>query len=170
MQARIAYASEAEAEANLDAFRATWQAFESTASSTIVREGSALVATFTAPPGQRLEVTGRFAGGGPERITFATFIFLFNIRDDGSDELERPDLPDPRPTPAAILADGTVTDDEYQVAFWTFVECAEGAGASLGRISREADGRFRYTTDGAEADACYETRFREVDIAWQTAR
>ena len=84
----------------------------------------------------------------------------------------RPELPDPRPTQDEILADGIVTDEEHDVAFWTWVECAEAGGIEVTVLGRTEDGRIegRVQVDEARtADACYQSLFLQVDRAWQLA-
>lgn len=84
--------------------------------------------------------------------------------------VDGPDLPTPRPTQNEILADGEATDDEYEIAFWTWVECAEAAGAETS-IDREDNGRYDYSVGSnvAANDACYRDHFMDVDREWQVA-
>jgi|GEM_PF-4110070 len=85
--------------------------------------------------------------------------------------LVRPVLSDPRPTQDEIFADGVVTDEEYELALWTFVECAEADGASFSSVGRFADGRYQYTmSTGGAGDACYRSIFMQVDLTWQLQR
>ena len=67
-------------------------------------------------------------------------LIVFNVR---REQLTRPTLPEPRPTQQQVLADGQITDDEYALAFWTFVECAEAGGTSFRNISQASNGQFR---------------------------
>lgn len=164
VQFRLDYATEAEAESNLDAFAATWPVITEAAPE-VSRDGAGLVATFTAP--DAFELTGEYADGLRSPLALGFFIGFFNVR---SEPLDRPELPDPRPTQAEILADGTVNIDEYRLAFWTFVECAKGAGASFSSITEEPDGSYSYSTSGTQGDSCYQSLFMEVDMRWQTTR
>jgi hypothetical protein len=82
----------------------------------------------------------------------------------------RPALPEVRPTSAEILADGVVTAEEYEMAFWTFVECAEAVGAQLAGITRDDTGRFYYQWGGEEeAPGCHATHLADVEREWQLA-
>jgi len=164
VQFRLDYGTEVEAAANLAAFTATWPAITDPVPQ-VARDGTGLVATFTAPGA--LQLTGTYADGLESPLGFGYFITFFNVR---AEPLDRPDLSDSRPTQAEILADGTVTDDEYRVAFWTFVECAEEAGASFSTITETPDGGYFYSTTGTQGDDCYGQLFMQVDMTWQTSR
>lgn len=98
-------------------------------------------------------------------------VFRLNYRADDVPPLERPALPDPRPTQDEALADGEISDEEYELAFWTYVECAERAGAAFGTIRRDEGGQFHYSvrTEFQAADACYNQHFFDVDRVWQVA-
>ena len=164
VQFRLDYATEAEADANLEAFTNTWASITEPVPQ-VDRDGAGLLATFTAPG--PFELTGEYADGIESPLALGFFLSFFNVR---AEPLDRPDLPDPRPTQAEILADGTVTNDEYRLAFWTFVECATAAGASFATISEAPDGGYDYTTSGTQGDACYTELFMQVDMTWQTSR
>jgi hypothetical protein len=99
------------------------------------------------------------------------FLSQLNYRPSDIANPERPRLPDPRPTRAEALADGKVSDEEYELAFWTYVECAENADVDFASITRDEDGQFRYSvrTNLSAADACYNEHFFDVDRVWQVA-
>ncbi len=99
------------------------------------------------------------------------FLSQLNYRPSDIANPERPRLPDPRPTQAEALADGKVSDEEYELAFWTYVECAEDADVDFASITRDEDGQFRYSvrTNLSAADACYNEHFFDVDRVWQVA-
>ncbi len=77
---------------------------------------------------------------------------------------------------AAALADGVVTDDEYQAAVKATRECLSGAGIALGDPTTTADGSVMYEYGGASApdqhaqenasyDSCYQQNQRSIDVA-----
>ncbi len=75
---------------------------------------------------------------------------------------------------AAEIADGKVTQDEYDAAYRRFVSCMAKAGYPViekGRKGSVYD--YAGLADSASAidagDACYNKEFQQVDIAWQLA-
>jgi hypothetical protein len=82
----------------------------------------------------------------------------------------RPTLPDPAPTQEEIIADGEVSKREYEIAFWTFLDCAEAAGVTFTDINQGPDGQYGYSASAsASVDACYTDHFMFVDRDWQLA-
>jgi hypothetical protein len=137
----------------------------------VAREGPALVATVEWAPGEtdfEFEIEIDSEDFGRLAVIPENFYALFNVR---TDQPARPELPDPRPNQSEILADGDVTDTEYEIAFWTYVECAEADGATFATITREESGRYAYSISAGSgaADACYQDLFMQVDSTWQIA-
>lgn len=164
----LAYATAEQAAANLDAYRAAWEGLSTSAPIAVRRDGTLLVATARNGTGHDAPVLEvELPDGTVVPVSPANFAALLNIR---LPTLERPELPDPPPTQEEILADGVVSDDEYEVAFWTFVQCAEAGGVEFVRIGLEPDGHYGYAhTGGPAADACYDEHFLDVDRTWQVA-
>lgn len=72
-----------------------------------------------------------------------------------------------------ILADGTVSNDEYRTMFAHLIECAESNGApepiEMARFD-QLDQRFVYSIsgpNGAVFDSCYDSDGQEIDLAFQ---
>ena len=154
-QIGFVYESEEQAAANLPAFGESVRRLSPVIE--VVHSGAALYATAT-------------TDGTQAPINAMDVFGAFRFRGEIG-ALDRPDLPSPRPTQDEILADGEVSDDEYEVAFWTYVECAEAAAVQFRSMNREDNGRYTYSigSNVAANDACYREHFREVDREWQVA-
>jgi hypothetical protein len=78
------------------------------------------------------------------------------------------------PELAAAIADGEVTEAEYNAQFDRFSECMTAGGYPLGSINK-FDKIFTASIPGAAAtsgvyDRCYAEHFFDVDIAWQSSQ
>jgi hypothetical protein len=162
------YPTEAAAAANLEAFEETWVWIDPQPPAEIRRQGPALIATVTSPPGQPPpEVIVETISGDRYPLTPLGLLPLFNVR---TNPPARPTLPDAAPTQEEIIADGEVSQREYEIAFWTFVDCAEAAGDTFTDINQGLDGQYSYSASASAAvDTCYTDHFMLVDRDWQLA-
>jgi hypothetical protein len=85
------------------------------------------------------------------------------------------DQPEPVPSAAqqAEMADGVVTEAEYQAAFARFSQCMTDAGYPLGGVGQMGYLINYYSSDAAYTAGvdrqCYESEFMQVDSTWQVA-
>ena len=80
-------------------------------------------------------------------------------------------LPPASAEQSATMADGTVTEAEYQEGFERYQQCMADAGYPVD-VADAAGPLISYSTSGAAVDsgsegACYAAEFRSIDIAWQ---
>lgn len=85
--------------------------------------------------------------------------------------VEEPPMPTSSRQQLAEMADGIATRDEYLAAFNRFVGCMGGAGHDV--LADDADSviiNYGITSEAVDSGAdelCYQTQFKDVDMAWQ---
>lgn len=81
-------------------------------------------------------------------------------------------IPEKSSAQAAELADGRVTQDEYNAAFDRYDSCMAKTGMALIGIDRSGT-VIKYSTVSeavySAARQCYEVEFKDVDVEWQIA-
>ncbi len=80
---------------------------------------------------------------------------------------------------AAVLADGTVTREEYEASAGRTMACMSAAGAQLGPVERGPNSQSTFSWVAANAqenvrlrtayDGCYRAHQRDIDVAWSAA-
>ncbi len=165
----LVYPTEADAAASRSALEESLPIVYPTRTTQVTRDGTLL--TISAEVEAIDDLGWWLTGRAPDRS--------IRFQPAGEITLPRPQLPDEIPTQAEVLADGVVTDEEYEVAFWSWVACVEGVGGQVSGIRRDSDGRLTATVSGTlsfdptipdnmwEVNECGEALFDDISIRWQ---